>query len=54
MGLKRAKKSDGIPRIQVQSKVRKKTFDFLLKEMKKNKCSMSEVIDILLYDLATA
>jgi hypothetical protein len=52
MEIKRAKPT-GEVRIQVQSKVRKATFEFLQKEMKKRKCSMSEAIDILLYDLAT-
>jgi len=53
MVAKRAK-MNGKPRTQVQSKVRAETLAFLKKEMKKRKCSMSECIDILLYDLATA
>jgi len=40
------------PRVHVQAKVRQETFEIIEKAQKKHKCSVSEAIDILLYDLS--
>jgi len=51
---KRAANADK-PRIHVQAKIRTESFALVQKTRKKHdNCSVSEAIDILLYELATA
>lgn len=44
---------DKKPRIHVQSKLRHESFILVKATMAEKKCTQSEAIDILIYDLAT-
>ena len=48
----RSKKVNG-GKTHAQTRLRKESLAYVSREMKKHKCSLSEAIDIILYDLAT-
>lgn len=50
MVIKRAKMEKGKPRVHCQTKLRQEVYKFVSSESKKRNVSISELIDLLLYD----